>query len=94
MSTPLECATTFFLLGGQFQLAILDFKVGFPTGRDSLVSPDKGTKVSSLSRDNGTMGQAQNLATGRDFDSLSHSVPGWDTGQKEKKRERKILSLF
>ena len=39
--------------------------VGFPTGRDSTTFRDNGTEVSSLSRDKGTMGQAQNLATER-----------------------------
>ena len=34
-------------------------------GRDSATFSDKGTEVSSLSRDKGTTGQAQNLATGR-----------------------------
>ena len=33
-------------------------------GGDSLVTQDKGTEVSSLSRDKGTTGQAQNLAMG------------------------------
>ena len=41
-------------------------RVGFPTGRDSATFRDNGTEVPSLSRDNGTKGQAQNLATGRD----------------------------
>ena len=35
-------------------------------GGDSLVTRDKGTEVSSLSRDKGTTGQAQNLAMGRE----------------------------
>ena len=35
-------------------------------GRDSATYWDKGTEVPSLSRDKGTMGQAQNLATGQD----------------------------
>ena len=35
-------------------------------GRDSATFWDKGTEVPSLSRDKGTMGQAQNLATGQD----------------------------
>ena len=34
-------------------------------GPDSSTFRDKGTEYSSLSRDKGTMGQAQNLATGR-----------------------------
>ena len=41
-------------------------EVAFPTGRDSATFRDKGTEVPSLSRDKGTTGQAQNLATGRD----------------------------
>ena len=62
------------------------FGVGFPTGRDSATFPDNGTEISSLSRDKGTTGQAQNFATGRDgtgrdFDTLSHP-----TGQKQKKK--------
>ena len=40
--------------------------LGFPTGRDSTTFRDNGTEVSSLSRDKGTTGQAQNLAKGRD----------------------------
>ena len=42
---------------------------GFPMGQDSATFQDKGTEIHSLSRDKGTTGQAQNLATGRDFDS-------------------------
>ena len=42
------------------------FVVGFPTGRDSTTFRDNGKEVSSLSRDKGTTGQAQNLAKGRD----------------------------
>ena len=34
--------------------------------RDSATFRDKGTGVTSLSRDKGTTGQAQNLAKGRD----------------------------
>ncbi len=41
------------------------FKLGFATGRDSATFRDKGTEIPSLSRDKGTTGQAQNLATGR-----------------------------
>ena len=40
-------------------------KLGFATGRDSATFRDKGTEIPSLSRDKGTTGQAQNLATGR-----------------------------
>ena len=44
-------------------------KLGFPTGRDSATFRDSRTGnffFPSLSRDKGTAGQAQNLATGRD----------------------------
>ena len=41
------------------------FVLGFPTGRDSATFRDNGTEV-PLSRDKGTMGQAKNLAKGRD----------------------------
>ena len=41
-------------------------ELGFPTGRDRATFWDKGTEISSLSRDKGTTGQAQNFATGRD----------------------------
>ena len=41
-------------------------QLAFPTGRDSAIFRDKGTEVPSLSRDKGTTGQAQNLATGLD----------------------------
>ena len=39
--------------------------LGFPTGRDSATFRDKGTEISSLSRDKGTTEQAQNLTTGQ-----------------------------
>ena len=45
---------------------MLGFKVAFPTGRDSETFRDSGTGKTFLSRDKGTTGQAQNLATGRD----------------------------
>ena len=48
-----------------FNLHKMQFRVGFPTGRDSATFRDKGTDVPSLSRDKGTTGQAQNLAKGR-----------------------------
>ena len=43
-----------------------EYQLGFPTGRDSATFRDKGTEVPSLSRDKGTMGQAQNLTKGLD----------------------------
>ena len=36
-------------------------------GQDFLVPCDKGTEVSSLSKEKGTMRQAENLATGQDM---------------------------
>ena len=69
-----------------------------------------GTKVPSLSRDKGTAGQAQKLATGRDgrdFLRLSHPVPGRPAGQNhhlfgtimpfselKKKNQKNILWSF
>ena len=49
---------------------IIQFTLAFPTGRDSATFRDKGTT-----------GQAQNLSTGRDFDSLSR--PGTSRGTKQ-----------
>ena len=69
------------------------FELGFATGRDSTTFRDNGIEVSSLSRDKGTTGQAQNLAKGRDGpgwartgrDSLN---PGRDTGQNRTEQKR------
>ena len=47
-------------------MAFVWYRLGFPTGRDSTTFRDNGTEVSSLSRDKGTTGQAQNLVKGRD----------------------------
>ena len=56
--------------------------LGFPTGRDSATFRDNGTEVSLLSRDKGTMGQAQNLATGRDRPGQSLKIlPRAGTGR-------------
>jgi hypothetical protein len=52
------------------------YGVGFPTGRDSATFRDKGTEVPPFSWDKGTMGQAQNLAMGRD--GPGQSVKTWD----------------
>ena len=51
-------------------------KLGFPTGWDIATFWDKGTEVPSLSRDKGTMGQAQNLVTGQD--GPENPVKIWD----------------
>ena len=53
----------------------LRFILGFPTGRDIATFRDNGTEVSSLSRDKGTTGQAQNLATGRDGTGFQTGCP-------------------
>ena len=45
---------------------VKDFKLAFPTGRDSETCWDNGTEIPSLSWDKGTTGQAKNLAKGRD----------------------------
>ena len=55
----------FLILKCSFQSRNI-YELGFPTRRDSATFRDKGTEISSLSRDKGTTGQAQNLATGRD----------------------------
>ena len=48
------------------------YELAFPTGRDSETFRDNGTEVPSLSRDKGTMGQAQNL-------NAEQAEPGfWD----------------
>ena len=81
-------------------------KLGFPTGRDFLIPRDKGTEVSSLSRDKGTTGQKSLYCQrdklkilprnrpGRDFAILPRDGPGrdFDTGQKGKKRQ--FLTFF
>ena len=51
------------------------YQLAFPTGRDSATFRDKGTEIPSLSRDKGTTGQAQNLATGRDGTGFWQPVP-------------------
>ena len=62
------------------------FTLEFPTGRDSATFRDKGTEISSLSRDKGTTGQAQNFAMGRDGILTACPVPGHPAGQKQKKK--------
>ena len=54
----------------------LESTIGFPTGRDTATFRDNGTEVSLLSRDKGTTGQAQNLATGQD--GPGQPVKIWD----------------
>ena len=54
-------------------------ELGFPTGQDSATFWDKETEVPSLSRDKGTTGRAQNLATGRDRTACQN--PGRDAGR-------------
>ena len=83
-------------------------KIGFPTGQDSATFQDSGSgnfflskgqrdtgkEVPSLSRDKGTVGQAQNLATGpagthRDGPGQPKSGPGH--GTKRDRAEEGIL---
>ena len=49
-------------------------QLGFPTGLDNAIFRDKGREVLSFSRDKGTIGQAQNLARGRDGPGQSVKV--------------------
>ena len=51
-------------------------EVAFPTGRDSETFRDNGTEIPSFSRDKGTMGQAKNLAKGRDGSGQPKSGTG------------------
>ena len=53
-----------------------DWKLAFPTGRDSATFWDNGTELPSLSRDKGTTGQAKNLAKGRDGSGQPKSGTG------------------
>ena len=70
-----------------------DLVLVFPTGRDSATFRDKGTEVSSLSRDKGTTGQAKNLprdGTGM-YSQNSGRVsqnPGRDAGQNGTEQKR------
>ena len=70
-------------------------KVGFPAEQDSTTFRDNGTEVSSLSRDKGTTGQAQNLAKGRagtaktwDGTGRDSQNPGRDAGQNGTEQKR------
>ena len=54
-------------------------------GREGATFWDKGTEIPSLSRDKGQRDKLKILPrdeTGRDFDSLSHPIPGRPAGQK------------
>ena len=63
-------------IGVTGQISVIWFALAFPTGRDSPTFWDKGTEVSSLSRDKGTTGHAQNLAMGRDGPGQLEKI--WD----------------
>ena len=60
-------------------------------GWDSATFQDKGTDVPSLSPDKGTMGQAQNLAKGRDIPG--QPVKSWDGTWAETIEETYVLSF-
>ena len=64
------------LINNSLDISLVLLDSLFPTGRDRPTNQDKGTDVSSLSRENGTTGQAQNLAMGRD--GPGQSVKIWD----------------
>ena len=81
------------LQGGAFYI------LAFPTGRYSAFFWDKGTELPSLSQDKGTMGQAKNLAKGRDGSGQPKSRTGragtaknldsgQDTGQNGTEQKR------
>ena len=55
----------FFLFWQKQSIYSRWYVLGFPTGRESAIFWDKGIEVPSLSRDKGTMGQAQNLSEER-----------------------------
>ena len=57
-------ASSYYAICGQIIFEFV-FELRFPTGWDSVTFRDKGTEVPPLSRDKGTMAQAQNLATRR-----------------------------
>ena len=67
----------------------IKFVLGFPTGRDSATFWDKGTEVSSLSRDKGTTGQVKNLNKGRDGPGQPKSGTG--RGTKRERAEKDVL---
>ena len=66
-------------------------------GRVNATFRDKGTEVSSLSRDKGTRGQVQNLAKGRDGTAKiwagtgrDRQNPGRDAGQNRTEQKRTV----
>ena len=61
--------------------------LGLPTGQDSATYWNKGTEVSSLSRDKGTMGQAKNLTKGRDGPGQPKSGTGRGTKRDRAKKD-------
>ena len=92
-------------LEGQQRPEVEKHKLTFPTGRDRATFRDKGTEVSSLSRDKGTTEQAQNLAKGQpfklwdgtrngtvqDFDSLSRPNPRDKTGKSRNGKQERMF---
>ena len=81
------------LINNSLDISLVLLDSLFPTGRDRPTFRDKGTDVSSLSRENGTTGQAQNLAMGRDSQNPGRDRPGqpksgtgrgtkWDRAEK------------
>ena len=70
------------------------FTLEFPMGRDSATFRDKGTEISSLSRDKGTTGQAQNYATGRDGILTACPVPSRDVPRDRNERKNIVKMEF
>ena len=93
-----------YVCGSLFRLHTAEgsLVLGFPTGRDSTTFRDNGTEVSSLSRDKGTTGQAQNLAmgwSGQDFDISPWDGPGQPKsrtgrGTKRDRAEKDVLKQY
>ena len=82
----LETVGDNLLMGTVFTILMCSI-LGFPTGRDSATFRDKGTEVSSLSRDKGTMGQA-GTAKIRDKTGWDSQNPGREAVQKKTEQKR------
>jgi hypothetical protein len=75
-------------------MCLFGLRLEFPTGRDFLVPRDNGTEVPSLSRDKGTMAQAQNLSAERAGLLTACPVPSRHIpGQPRDKRKKIIKKL-
>ena len=59
----------------------------FPTGQESATFWDKGSEIPFLSREKGTMGQAQNLATGQSGILTACPIPSRDVPRDRNERK-------